>query len=993
MGGESEHGFHPFEVSPAHLVYVGLGFFIVIYASLSLFIKEKLYLGEAPLAAIFGIIVGPAAINLFDPSHWAENTTRAPGGMITNEITLEVMRVTIALSVFAVGVELPRKYLLRHWKSIMFLLGPVMVWGWLVTAAFIYLLIPGLDFLNSLVVAACVTPTDPILAQAVIGGPWAEKHVPAHLRHMLACESGCNDGAAFPFLYLALYLSLNRENTRYAIGRWFYESWLYEIIFGTILGALIGWVARKALRFSERHRLIDRESFVAQYVSLAIASMGVNVLLGSDDLLAAFACGTAFAWDGWFTRQTEDSNFSNIVDLLFNCAAFIYIGALMPFGAWVDTASTLSLWRLFVLAIAVLLLKRIPIIIALWKLIPDIKTFREALFAGHFGPIGVGAIFIATLGRTELPEEVNDPPQNSNDVLALTIQPIVFFFVLCSIAVHGLTIPFFAFSKGAHKITRTWSRHPSLAPNGEPSWMTRVRRFGTKDSTALRDSDTGGGMAEIQRILASTRAAIGKSGDDGENEKAQDDVDETASPSAASGAASNSDNSDEITESRRRADVDLEKGHPAQPSSNGPSRPHTPRQHVMFVSKAEQDRAALGLEEAKEAVDDVEDWEPMEHYDPTCDWCGDNTKEMRLYKRALAQARDAHQKRLLKKDIPSHDEQQRQRTPTTSRPHSRSEERHAYDREHQEEADLGEAPMDREMITGEVSEDEEDEAVRKDKEGHPRGDKPGGSSQKRDECSADARHRRWEERQAELDEACEDTNDNEDAYPRVRQWVEGHKLVLEYELSRTSDAQVEVIDLLDDERQRISDAENPSHLWKLEHEKELDLLLPDLRHRDWDYTNSARNLIRHHIPSLLKEARIKAKKQAEKLKEKERRRASGEVTSGSETETEGAAAKKRRSRASSAGSSKGAAFQRPGPGSRTTSDTVGGVISSATAKLKSKLGLGSSAEREEGADEVVPDIGAAEPQEPPLRPPARGQSSSTSVKKQDWAEHGDGADY
>lgn len=95
-----------------------------------------------------------------------------------------------------------------------------MIYGWMITAAFMYALIPGLDFLNSLVVASCVTPTDPILAQAVVGGPWAEKHVPAHLRHMLMCESGCNDGAAFPFLYLALFLTLNRDNTGKAIAEW-----------------------------------------------------------------------------------------------------------------------------------------------------------------------------------------------------------------------------------------------------------------------------------------------------------------------------------------------------------------------------------------------------------------------------------------------------------------------------------------------------------------------------------------------------------------------------------------------------------------------------------------------------------------------------------------------------------------------------------------------------------------------------------------------------
>jgi sodium/hydrogen antiporter len=39
--------------------------------------------------------------------------------------------------------------------------------------------------------------------------------------------------------------------------------------------------------------------------------------------------------------------------------------------------------------ILVLLLRRLPIILALYRWIPDIKTFREAIFAGHFGPMCV----------------------------------------------------------------------------------------------------------------------------------------------------------------------------------------------------------------------------------------------------------------------------------------------------------------------------------------------------------------------------------------------------------------------------------------------------------------------------------------------------------------------------------------------------------------------------------------------------------------------------
>lgn len=38
--------------------------------------------------------------------------------------------------------------------------------GWVVCAALIYALIPALDFVSSLAVAACLTPTDPILASA-----------------------------------------------------------------------------------------------------------------------------------------------------------------------------------------------------------------------------------------------------------------------------------------------------------------------------------------------------------------------------------------------------------------------------------------------------------------------------------------------------------------------------------------------------------------------------------------------------------------------------------------------------------------------------------------------------------------------------------------------------------------------------------------------------------------------------------------------------------
>ena len=103
--------------------------------------------------------------------------------------------------------------------------------GWFVCAGFIYGLIPGLNFLSSLAISACLTPTDPILASAVIGGKWADKHVPGHLRHLLAAESGCNDGAAFPFLFFALYLMTDLPSVGNGMRDWFVILWLCECFY------------------------------------------------------------------------------------------------------------------------------------------------------------------------------------------------------------------------------------------------------------------------------------------------------------------------------------------------------------------------------------------------------------------------------------------------------------------------------------------------------------------------------------------------------------------------------------------------------------------------------------------------------------------------------------------------------------------------------------------------------------------------------------------
>jgi sodium/hydrogen antiporter len=51
------------------------------------------------------------------------------------------------------------------------------------------------------------------------------------------------------------------------------------------------------------------------------------------------------------------------------------------------------------------------------------------------------------------------------------IQPVVAFMVLCSVLIHGLSIPFFSLGRRVTTVTRTWSRQPSL-----PDWALHTRR-------------------------------------------------------------------------------------------------------------------------------------------------------------------------------------------------------------------------------------------------------------------------------------------------------------------------------------------------------------------------------------------------------------------------------------------------------------------------------------------------------------------------------------
>jgi NhaP-type Na+/H+ or K+/H+ antiporter len=227
---------------------------------------------------LVGIILGPIAAKFLDSTRWGS----AAEGQ-TSAITLGLTRIVIGVQLVIAGYQLPAKYQRYHWREMAICLMPVMALMWIFTTLCLLATIPNITVLSALVIAACVTCTDPVLSQAVAKGPFADKYVARPLREIISSEAGANDGFGFPFLMMATYLLRHAHHHGHGhdaglhergmavllarsggeVGRlgggigmvfknWFLETWLYFVIMSVPIGALVGFVSGKVLKFAVR---------------------------------------------------------------------------------------------------------------------------------------------------------------------------------------------------------------------------------------------------------------------------------------------------------------------------------------------------------------------------------------------------------------------------------------------------------------------------------------------------------------------------------------------------------------------------------------------------------------------------------------------------------------------------------------------------------------------------------------------------------------------
>ncbi|MEV7802202.1 cation:proton antiporter [Microbispora sp. NPDC088329] len=286
----------------------------------------------------------------------------------------EIVGTLAELALFAVlftdGMRVGWSELREAWK----LPGRALGWGLpltlLVTAVGAHYLV-GLGWIESLLIGAILSPTDPVFAAALVGN----EKVPPRLRRLLNVESGVNDGLALPFVMVFLAVATGSHNLH--LG-----ELALELGVGVLIGVAVPWLAITLERTRWFSASTAYEPLNALAIGLLVLALGKAT--HGNLFLAAFCAGITVATFGERQRESFE-HFGELIAELFK------LGALLVFGALISPALLGSVgWVGWVFAILALVVAR-PV--AIWvSFLGSGLGVREQAATAWFGPKGFASV-------------------------------------------------------------------------------------------------------------------------------------------------------------------------------------------------------------------------------------------------------------------------------------------------------------------------------------------------------------------------------------------------------------------------------------------------------------------------------------------------------------------------------------------------------------------------------------------------------------------------
>ena len=179
-----------------------------------------------------------------------------------------------------------------------------------------------------------------------------------------------------------------------AVTYWITHTLLWEVVFGAVLGAMIGLIAGGTLRWAARE-ILETTSLLTVSLALSLSVIGVAELLGTSGVLAAFVAGVAFNVTGNSDAKERQEVVQEAITHFFDLPIFVLLGMALPWEGWLELG-----WVGLLLAVSMLVLRRIPAALLLRPLLGPLRRTKDVLFLGWFGPIGA-ALYYATYALQE----------------------------------------------------------------------------------------------------------------------------------------------------------------------------------------------------------------------------------------------------------------------------------------------------------------------------------------------------------------------------------------------------------------------------------------------------------------------------------------------------------------------------------------------------------------------------------------------------------------
>lgn len=336
-------------------------------------------------------------------------------------LTERLTELVVIISLMGAGLKLDRPVSLKGWGPTWRLLAIAMP---LTIAATAWLGVVGLGFslAMALLLGAAMAPTDPVLASDVQTGP-PKSGEDNEVRFNLTAEAGLNDALAFPFVNLAILVSLSGAGvwTGQGLAQWA----AVDVAWKLVAGAAMGWAVGKAmgwLIFQAHNKGISRHADGLVAIGATFIAYAATELVHGYGFLAVFVCALTIR-----ASEREDDFHEEMHDFAEQIERLLMMLLLVLFGGALANGLLDALtWTDALIGLAVLFIVR-PVVGYL-SLIGSPLPKRDRIMLAYLGIRGLGSVYYLAYGLNH--GDFGDSER---------LWAITGLIILVSIVIHGIT--------------------------------------------------------------------------------------------------------------------------------------------------------------------------------------------------------------------------------------------------------------------------------------------------------------------------------------------------------------------------------------------------------------------------------------------------------------------------------------------------------------------------------------------------------------------------